>query len=42
MLGEPKDIKDGEEPGADVTSRSLKNVLLALKKNAAPSIRNEL
>src|SRR6202161_691180 len=33
MLGEPKDIKDGEEPGADVTSRSLKNVLLALKKN---------
>jgi hypothetical protein len=42
LLGEPKDIKDSEEPRADVPSRSSKNVLLALEKNAAPSIRSEL
>jgi predicted PurR-regulated permease PerM len=36
LLGEPKDIKDSEEPRADVTPRSLKNVLLALQKMLRP------
>jgi predicted PurR-regulated permease PerM len=41
LLGERCRIREGDEPPSDVAPRSLKDVLMAVEKNVAPSNRRE-